>query len=81
MASVTYYVVVPFNKDPEGNLIPGEAKEAPNGDRARRLAQGLAATNAGAIAFSRTGDPDHGDFGDAQIVASFGSVDLSALGG
>lgn len=81
MASVTYYVVVPFNRDEEGNLVPGEAKEAPNGDRARRLAMGLADKHAGAIAFSRTGDPDHGEFGEAQVIAVFGTVDVSALGG
>jgi hypothetical protein len=81
MASATYYVVVPFNRDDEGNLVPGEAKEAPSGDRARRLAQGMAEKNAGAIAFSRTGDPDHGEFGDAQTIAVFGAVDVSALGG
>ena len=81
MPAVTYYVVVPFNRDEEGNLIPGEPKEAPNGDRARRLAQGMADTNAGAIAFSRSGDPDQGDFEDAQVIAVFGAVDASALGG
>ncbi len=47
MPAVTYFVVVPFNKDEEGNLVPGEAKEAPNGDRAKRLAQGMAEHNAG----------------------------------
>ncbi|MCW6506594.1 hypothetical protein [Lichenifustis flavocetrariae] len=81
MASVTYFVVVPFNKDDEGNLVSGEPKEAPNGDRARRLAQGLADNNAGAVAFSRTGDPEAGEFGDAQVIAIFGSVDLHALQG
>ena len=50
MATVTDYVVIPFSRDDEGNLIPGEPKEAPNGDRARRLAQGMAEKNAGAIA-------------------------------
>ncbi len=81
MPAVTYFVVVPFNKDEEGNLVPGEAKEAPNGDRAKRLAQGMAERNAGAIAFSRTGDPDQGDFGEAQVIGVFGAVDVSALGG
>ena len=77
MASVTYYVVVPFNRDEEGNLVPGEAKEAPNGDRARRLAMGLADKYAGAIAFY-----DGGNYlRDAQTIAVFGAVDVSALGG
>jgi hypothetical protein len=35
----------------------------------------------GAVAFSRTGDPGTGDFGDAKIIRKFGDVpdDLSAL--
>jgi hypothetical protein len=35
----------------------------------------------GAVAFSRTGDPATGDFGDAQVIREFGAVpdDLSAL--
>jgi hypothetical protein len=35
----------------------------------------------GAIAFSRSGDPATGDFGDAKLIRKFGEVpsDLSAL--
>jgi hypothetical protein len=35
----------------------------------------------GAVAFSRTGDPATGDFGDAKIIKKFGEVpdDLSTL--
>ena len=35
----------------------------------------------GALAFSRTGDPSSGDFGDAKVFRKFGEVpdDLSAL--
>ena len=35
----------------------------------------------GAIAFSRTGDPATGDFGDAKVLKKFGDVpdDLSTL--
>ena len=40
-----------------------------------------AKTHAGAIAFSRTGDPEHGDFQDAQVIAVYGAVDVGALGG
>ena len=81
MPSVTYYVVVPFSQDDEGNLLPGEAKEAPNGERARRLAQAMSEKHAGAIAFSRQGDPDQGDFQDAQVIAVYGAVDVGALQG
>ena len=81
MPAVTYYVAIPFSRDDEGNLLPGEAKECPNGDRAKRMAQAMSEKHASAIAFSRTGDPEHGDYQDAQLIAVFGAVDVSALQG
>ena len=81
MPAVTYYVAVPFSRDEEGNLIPGEAKECPDGERARRMAQGRGREHAGAIAFQRTGDPEAGDFQDGQVIAVFGAVDVNALQG
>jgi hypothetical protein len=37
--------------------------------------------HAGAVAFSRTGDPATGDFSDAKVIRQFGDVpdDLSTL--
>ena len=81
MSNVTYFVAVPFVRDDEGNLLPGEPRECPNGDRPKRMAQGLAEKQAGAIAFSRTGDPERGDFGDAVVLGTYGSVDAYALAG
>ena len=81
MPSVTYHVAVPFDRDDEGNLVPGEAKEWPNADRARRAARALAETHAGAVSFSRTGDPDSGVFEEGEIIAEFGAVDRGALQG
>ena len=77
--SLTYHVVVPFGLDEQGHPIPLEPAEAPNADSARRKAQRLAETNAGAVAFSRTGDPASGEFGDASITAVFIAVDVGLL--
>jgi hypothetical protein len=77
--SVTYYVVVPFDRSDEGNLTAGEAKEVPSATAAERQARSIARTHAGAVAFSHTGDPSIGEFHDAVIVAQFGQVDLDAL--
>jgi len=79
--SVTYYVVVPFDRDEEGTLKPGEAQEAPNANIARRRAGEFVETHAGAIAFSRAGDPSTGEFEDAVVLVSFGDVDMDALSG
>ena len=75
--------MVPFDRNEEGDLVPGEAKEAPNRDAARRRAQALAETppHVGALAFSRTGDPEAGVFEDGEVIAQFGEVDREALQG
>lgn len=79
---ITYHVVIPFDRDEEGNLVPGEAKEAPNMESAKRRAMALASgKHAGALAFRRTGDPDSGEFAEGEIIAVFGEVDAGALQG
>ena len=70
-----YYVALPFSPA-EGGLAPGDAVECPNGNAAIRRAEAMAANeaNAGAVAFSRSGDPNLGDFEDAVILKTFGQV-------
>jgi hypothetical protein len=78
-ANDTYYVVVPFDRNAQGDPEPGLAREAVSAVLARRLARALAAEHGGAIAFSRSGDPETGEFQDPVVLATFGDVDLSAL--
>ncbi len=70
-----YYVALPFTAT-EGGLAPRQAVECPSGAAAIRRAQALASdnANAGAVAFSRSGDPNLGDFEDAVILKTFGQV-------
>lgn len=81
MASVIYYVVLPVVRNEEGELCPGEAieRQGPHGAEAR--ARAMAAAAGGAVAFSRTGDPNVGEFSDATIIAKIGDVpaDLEGL--
>lgn len=60
--------------------MPLEPIEAPNSESARRRASAAAAKHACAIAFSRTGDLNTRDFGDAVILAIFGEWDQGMLG-
>ena len=76
---MTYHVVVAFHRDMEGDLKPGEAREVLSPVIAERRALALALEHAGALAFSRTGDPTTGEFQDAVILAQFGEVDLDSL--
>jgi hypothetical protein len=74
------YIGAAFDRDAEGDLRPGEAQEVMSPVVAERRAPALALEHAGAVAFSRTGDPATGEFQDAVILARFGEVDLDSLG-
>jgi hypothetical protein len=71
-----YYVALPFVHVDGGGLAPGQAVECHQERAAVRRAQTLAANegNAGAIAFSRRGNPDIGEFDDAVVLKTFGEV-------
>lgn len=83
MADVTYYVALPFLQDETGSPVAGAAQECQSSLAAIRRAEVLSrgVGSIGAVAFSRTGDPMIGEFGDAQLLKKFGNVpdDLSGL--
>jgi hypothetical protein len=72
MARTTYYVMVPF-KLIEGELVEGEAIQMKDGQAARSAAKKAGSeADCGAIAFCRSGDPDLGEFDDAEVMCRFG---------
>jgi hypothetical protein len=83
MADVTYYVALPFLQDDTGSPVAGTAEECQSSSAALRRAEILSRTagSIGAVAFSRSGDPMIGEFGDARLLRKFGNVpdDLSGL--
>ena len=83
MADVTYYVALPFIRDESGEVIAGNAEECQSATIALRRAEMMSRIpgSIGAIAFSRTGDPMIGEFGDAHLLRKFGNVpdDLGGL--
>ncbi len=74
MAAVTYFVALPFVRSEDGDLVAGEAQDKQTAAAAVRAAEAMARTAAGAVAFSRTGDPATGDFADAVVIRQFGDV-------
>ncbi|MDA9478887.1 hypothetical protein XI03_31245 [Bradyrhizobium sp. CCBAU 65884] len=82
MSEVTYYVALPFVAADDG-IAAGEAVECFNPSAAVMRAEALSRKPGivGAVAFSRSGDPATGEFGDATVIRKFGDVpeDLSAL--
>ena len=83
MADVTYYVALPFALDEDGAPVAGNAEECQSSTTALRRAEMMARMpgSIGAVAFSRTGDPMIGEFGDAHLLRKFGNVpdDLGGL--
>jgi hypothetical protein len=73
--SVTYYVALPFVRTEDGSAA-GQGQECSSEFSAIKKAEALSrdATNAGALAFKRTGDPNIGSFADATILRTFGDV-------
>lgn len=79
MASVTYYVVLPFVRDEDGELVAEEGIEAQSAFAAQRRAQATIGKKVGAVAFSRTGDPSIGEFDDAVILGRYGETPTDLL--
>jgi hypothetical protein len=82
MAEVTYFVALPFVAADDG-IAAGEPTECFNPVAVVMRAEALSRKpgHVGAVAFSRTGDPATGEFGDAKVIKKFGEVpdDLSTL--
>ncbi len=74
MATKTFYVVQGFTAGPRGRLSPVSAVEVPSAEAALRRAERIASIKGGAIAFSRTGDPEIDDFADPVTLGKFGLV-------
>jgi hypothetical protein len=77
--SITYYVVVSFDRAEGGGLVPPDAEEAASASAAERAASRLFPDHVGAVAFSRSGDPTTGEFANVVILAQYGDVELDAL--
>ena len=73
--SVTYYIALPFVRTEDGTAA-GQAQEMPNESAAIRRAEAMSrdSSNAGALAFKRSGDPNVGNFSDAVVLKAFGDV-------
>lgn len=80
MSRTTYYLVLPFVRTPNGELLGIEPEAAPSELAARASARGKVGQTVGAdmitgaIAVSRTGDPQLGDFSATVILARFGET-------
>lgn len=81
MSKQTYFVVLPVVAGKKGKVTEGEPVPCASGVAAIKLAQRVMASGRalGAIAFSRTGDPDTGDYEDAVVLTLLGNVPAEVL--
>ena len=82
MGTMTYYVALAFKRSEDGGeIVACEAIEMRSAEQAIQTVVSLAAKDehCGAIAFSRTADPNLGEFEDAVILKTVGEVDVGLL--
>lgn len=72
--AVTHFVVQAYRKGKRGKIEAEEPKVARDENNCLAMAERLALSRHAVIAFSRTGDPDTGDFDDPVILATHGAV-------
>jgi len=73
---MVYYVALPFTPPSKAGSPPARPWNVRTAPAAIRRAHAMSfnEANAGAVAFSRSGDPNVGEFDDAVILKTFGQV-------
>jgi len=74
MPQITYFAVLPFSRTQDGAFLAEAAIEVRSADQAREMARQMEAPDRGAVAFSKTGDPQFGEWKDAVILGRYGDV-------
>jgi hypothetical protein len=74
MPQVTYFAVLPFSRTEDGDFLAEAAIEMRSAAQAKATASRMEAPERGAIAFSKTGDPQLGEWNDAVILGRYGDV-------
>jgi hypothetical protein len=75
MPEITYFAVLPFSRTEDGAFLAEAAIEVRSAEQARAVASSMeGAEGKGAVAFSKTGDPQLGEWEDAVILSRYGDV-------
>ena len=68
-------VVVAFDRNDDGNLVPAEEpRQFTTEASAKSAAETLSRKHAGVIAWSRSADPEIGEYGEPTVLAQYGDV-------
>ncbi|MCR9061647.1 MAG: hypothetical protein NXI02_30265 [Rhodobacteraceae bacterium] len=81
MTATTYFTAMGVEQNESGFFVAVDAIQVLSANDAIEAAQRLAHTHMGAVAFSRQGDLESGEFADAVELAKFGELpdDLSSI--
>jgi hypothetical protein len=75
LARETVFIVQAFSLDNRQRLKPEKGVPCKSEDAARRMAERIADSKTGVVAFSSTGDPELGDYDDEpQIIFRAGQL-------
>ena len=74
MSRITYFAVLPFSRDADGDFLAEAAIDVRSAAVAKGTAARMAVAERGAVAFSKTGDPQLGEWDDAVILGRYGDV-------
>ena len=77
MPTLTYFAVIPFSRTKDGDFLAEAAIEVQGADQTefvKLIASRMGARGRGAVAISKTGDPQLGDWADAVILGRYGDV-------
>jgi hypothetical protein len=69
MPVITYFVVVPFSRTEDGDFLAEAAIVVRSGEQARMTARRMIGSERGAIAFSKTGDPQLGAMATCRTIS------------
>ena len=73
MAKTTYFVVLPFVTGTKGIPFAADPVECRSADHAQRVAARMAPLCEAVIAFARAGDPDIGEYEEAEVLVTYGN--------
>jgi hypothetical protein len=68
MARITNYVVQPYIAGRGAGLKPDPPTACKSAEAARRMAEKMAASKLGVVAYSTSGDPDTGDYDEEPVI-------------
>jgi hypothetical protein len=74
MSKITYFAVLPFSRDADGDFLAEAAIDVRSAAEARATASRMAVADRGAVAFCKTGDSQLGEWEDVVILGRYGGI-------